>query len=98
MVRKATLVIKIKFYAVIVTDMFHKYRTRGLKEFCKNDVLDSFAISTRKPRSLLLKKVAGYWLIKKRLWHSCFPVDCIKCFKNTFFEGSPQVAVNDDSE
>ena len=32
-----------------------------------------------------------YWkrsrLIKKRPRHSCFPVDCVKCFKNTYFDG-----------
>ena len=91
---KPLWVINIKCYDVIVTDMFHKYRIRSLKEFCKNGVLDSFAIST----SLLLKKVAGYWLIKKRLRHSCFPVDCVKCFKNTYFEEPLQIAVNNDSK
>ena len=28
----------------------------------------------------------------------CFPVDCIKCFKNTYFQELLQVAVNSDSE
>ena len=45
------------------------------------------------------KKVAGYRLIKKRHRHSCFAVvDCLKCFKNTYFEELSQVAVNNDSK
>ena len=45
-----------------------------------------------------IKKVAGYWLIKKRLRHSCFPVDCVKCFKNSYFEELLQIAENNDSK
>ena len=41
-----------------------------------------------------IKKVADYWLIKKRLRQSCFPLDCVKCFKNIYFEEPLQVAVN----
>ena len=78
--------------------MSHKYKIRSPKDFCKNVVLDSFAVSTRKRRNLLLKKVAGYWLIKKRLRHSCFPVDYVKCFKNTHFEEPLQVAVKNHSK
>ena len=44
-----------------------------------------------------IKKVAGYWLIETRLRHSCFPLDCVKHFKNTCFEEPLQVAVNNDS-
>ena len=45
-----------------------------------------------------IKKVAGYRLIKKRvLRQSCFPLDYVKCFKNTYFEEPLQVAVNNDS-
>ena len=61
--------------------MFHKYRIRSFKEFYKAS--ESF-----------IKKVAGYWLIKRRLQHSCFPVDCVKCFKSTYFEEPLEVAVN----
>ena len=53
--KKPPWVINIKFY-VIITDMFHKYRMRRPKEFCKNGVLDSFTNSARKYRNLLLKK------------------------------------------
>ena len=31
-----------------------------------------------------IKKVAGYWLIKKRLQHYFFLMDHVKCFKNTY--------------
>ena len=41
-----------------------------------------------------IKKVADYWLIKKRLRQSCFPLDCVKYFKNIYFEEPLQVAVN----
>ena len=41
-----------------------------------------------------IKKVAGYKLIKKRLQHSCFLLDCIKCFKNAYLEEPLQVPVN----
>ena len=33
MIRKAPWLINIKFYDVIVRDMFHKYRIRNLKVF-----------------------------------------------------------------
>ena len=48
-----------------ITDMFHKYRSRSFKMFCKNGVLESFSKFTRKYlcRSLLLKKwQATGWL------------------------------------
>ena len=76
MVRKAIWVINVKFY-VIVTDMFHKYRIRISRSFCKNGVLDKNA------SEYFIKRVAAYWLIKKRLQRNCFPVDWAKCFKST---------------
>ena len=53
---KPLWLINIKFYDI--TDMFGKYRSRSLKVFCKNDVLDIFPKLTRKHlcRSLLLQK------------------------------------------
>ena len=88
---KPLWVINVTFY-VIVTDMFHKYRIGGIKEFCKNGVLD------KNTSASFIKKVAGYWLIKKRLGYRCFPADWAKCFKNTYFEEPLQIAVNNDSE
>ena len=46
----------------------------------------------------LIRKVAGYWLIKMRLQHKCFPANCAKFFKDTYFEELLQVAVNNDSK
>ena len=65
--------------------MFHKYRIRSIKEFCKNGVLDKNASES------FAKKVAGYWLIEKRLQHSCFLVEWAKCFKNTYFRYVPYI-------
>ena len=45
-----------------ITDMFNKYRSRSPKVACKTGVLDSFA----KMSESLIKKVAGYWLIKTK--------------------------------
>ena len=42
-------------------------------------------------------KVAGLrsaTLLKKRLWHRCFPVDFGKITKNTFFYRTPPVAAS----
>ena len=47
--------------------MFHNYRRRSFKMFCKNGVLGSFAKFTRKHlcRSLLLKKCQTTGLLKR---------------------------------
>ena len=60
-VRKATFVINIKFYDVIVTDMFHKYRIRSLKEFCKNSSYQ-FRNIYKKASECFIEKVLGYWI------------------------------------
>ena len=39
---KPLWVTNVKFYDT-VTDMFHKYRIRSIKEFCENGVLDKNA-------------------------------------------------------
>ena len=60
---KPIWLIKIKFSDI--TDMFHKYRSRSLKVFCKNCAHKSFTKFTRKHlcRILLLKKQqATGWL------------------------------------
>ena len=51
------------------TDTFNKHRSASPKVVFKNGVLDSFAKFTRNHLrgSLLFKKVANYWLIKKKL-------------------------------
>ena len=69
--------------------MFHKYRVRSLKVF--------LTVSQYSQESIYFGVfyLKSCRLVKKRLRHS-FP--CVKCFKNTYFEGPLQVAVNDDSK
>ena len=64
---KPVLLINIKFCDS--TDMFNKHRSTSPKVVFKNRVFDSFAKFTRNHQcgSLLFKKVANYWLIKKKL-------------------------------
>ena len=57
--------------------------------FCKKGVLKSFAKFTEKRlcQSLFFNKVAGLryaTLLKKRLWHRCFPVNFAKFLKTPF--------------
>ena len=64
-------------------------RISPLEVFYRKGVLRNFAKFTGKHlwHSLLFKKVAGLspaTLLKKRLWHICFPVNFAKKFKNTF--------------
>ena len=58
--------------------------------FCKKGVLRNFAKSTGKHlcQSLFFNKVAGLrpaTLLKKRLWHRCFPVNFAKFLGTPFF-------------
>ena len=74
---KPLWLINTKFWDI--TDMFNKYRGRSPKVVCKNGVLNSFAKFTKKNlhQSLnLVKKLASYWLIKKKLQHMYFPMNC----------------------
>ena len=66
---KPLWVINVKFY-VIVTDMFHKYRIRSIKEFCKNGVLDKNASES------FIKKVAGQGVL--RIWQSVLRTSTLK--------------------
>ena len=63
-------------------------RSSHLEVFCKKGVLRRFTKFTRKHlcQSLLFNRVAGLrpaTLLKKRLWHRCFPVNFVK-FLRTF--------------
>ena len=53
--------------------------------FCKKGVLRNFANFTGKHlcQSLFFSKVAT--LLKKRLWHRCFPVNFAKFLRTPFF-------------
>ena len=58
--------------------------------FCKKGVLTNFTKLTGKHlcQSLLFNKVAGLrpaTLLKKRLWHRCFPVNFVKFLRTPFF-------------
>ena len=56
-----------------------QFRSSRPEVFCKKYVLKNFAKFTAKHlcQSLFFSKVAGKpaTLLKKRLWHSCFPVN-----------------------
>ena len=57
--------------------------------FCKKGVLANFAKFTGKHlcQSLLFNKVAGLrpaTLLKKWLWHKCYPVSFMKFLRTTF--------------
>ena len=57
--------------------------------FCKNGVLKNFAKFTGKHlcQGLFFNKVAGLrtaTLLKKRLWHRCFPVNFVKFLRTPF--------------
>ena len=57
--------------------------------FCKKGVLENFTKFTGKHlcQSLLFNKVAGLkpaTLLKKRLWHRCFPVNSVKFLRTPF--------------
>ena len=49
-------------------------------------------------QSLFFNKVAGLSLaslLKKRLWHRCFPVNFVKFLRTPFFNRTPPVAPSD---
>ena len=65
------------------------YRSSHPEVFCKNGVLRNFAKLTGKHlcQSLFFNKVAGLrpaTLLKKRLWHRCFPVNFAKFLRTSF--------------
>ena len=58
--------------------------------FCQKSVLRNFTKFTGKYlcQSLFFNKVAGLsaTLLKKRLWHRCFPVNFVKFLRAPFFK------------
>ena len=65
----------------------------------KKDVLKNFAKFTGKHlyQSFFFNKVAHLrpaTLLKKRLWHSCFPVNSAKFLRTPFFYRTPLVAAS----
>ena len=66
------------------------YRSSLLEVFCERGVLRNFAKFTGKHlcQRLSFNKVAGLkpaTLLKKRLWHRCFPVNIAKFLRTHFF-------------
>ena len=62
--------------------------------FYKKGVLQNYAKSTEKHQRqcLFFNKVAGLrpaTLLKKRLWHSCFPVNFAKFSRTSFLQNTP---------
>ena len=65
------------------------FRSSRPEVFCKKAVLKNFAKFTGKHlcQSLLFSKVAVLrpaTLLKRRLWHRCFPVDFVKFLRTPF--------------
>ena len=64
-------------------------RSRHLSCFIKKGVLKDFTNITEKFESLFLNKIAGpATLLKKRLWHRCFPVSFVKFSRTTFLQNT----------
>ena len=69
------------------------FRSSRLEVFCKKGVLRNFAKFTGKHlcQSLIFNKVAGLrpaTLLKKRLWHRCFPVNFAKFLRTPFLQNT----------
>ena len=69
--------------------MRNKVQKQPLEVFCKKDVLKNFAKSTGKRlcQSLFFNRVVGLrsaTLLKKKLWHRCFPVNFAKFLRTPF--------------
>ena len=65
-------------------------RSSRVEVFCKQSVLRNFAsfIGKHLCQSLFFNKVAARrptTLLKKRLWHRCFPVNFVKFLRTPFF-------------
>ena len=72
------------------------------KVFCKKGVIRNFTKFTGKylRPSLFFDKVVGLrpaTLLRKRLWHRCFPVNFVKFLRNTFFHKTPLVAAYENT-
>ena len=69
------------------------YEKQPPEVLCKKGVLRNFAKFTGKHlcQSLFFNKVAGLRLatsLKKRLWHSCFPVNFAKFLRTPFLQNT----------
>ena len=69
------------------------FQKQSLEVFYKKGVLNHFAIFTRKRlcKSRFISKVVGLrptTLLKKRLWHRCFPVNFAKFLRTLFLQNN----------
>ena len=76
-----------------------RFRSSHLKVFCKKGVLGNFTnfIGTHLCQRLSFNKVSGLrpaTLLKKSLWHRCFPVNFVKFLRTPFFYRTPPVAAS----
>ena len=69
--------------------LFSPYTCRSSRSevFCKKDLLRNFAKFTG-------KHLMPATLLKKRLWHRCFPVNFCEISKKTFFHRTPLAAAS----
>ena len=94
---KYIVTISTKVQSKLTNDVKETDRSSRPEVFCKKGVLRNFAKFTGKHlcQSLFFNKVAGLrpsTLLKKRLWHRCFPFNFCEIFKNTFSYRTPLVA------
>ena len=68
-----------------------RFRSSCPKMFCKKCALRNFAKFTGKHlcQGLFLIKLQASTLLKKRLWHRCFPVNMVKFSRRPFYRTSP---------
>ena len=72
-------------------------RSNRPEVFCKKDVLRNFTNFTGKHlcQRLLFNKVSKFFkLLKKSLWHRCFPVNFMKFLRTPLFYRTPLVAAS----
>ena len=68
-----------------------RYRSSYWRISIRKDVLRNFLKFTGKHQSLFFNKVAGLrpaTLLKKRLWHRCFPVNFVKFLRTPFLQNT----------
>ena len=80
--------VKVRFVLSIFFCLYSEVATRGS---LKKGVLGNFAKRTGKHLCLSLFSNKPAFLLKKRLWHSCFPVN-FEIFFEHFFYRAPPVA------
>ena len=76
---------------LIRTNITSKYRSSRPVEFCEKGVVRNFAKSIKKrlgQSPFLTNLQAKGTLLKKRLWHMCFPVNFAKFLRTSFLQNT----------